>query len=74
MYVPDTALRKKVAGYFSSALGKTPNTVLRLLPEVMPSWGKVRGDSIRSASAAGKGVHPERNSSCARVSCQQRIN
>ncbi|KAJ7247743.1 hypothetical protein C8J57DRAFT_1240684 [Mycena rebaudengoi] len=36
------------------------------LPEIMPSWGKVRiidGDSIRTASASGNGTQQERNTS-----------
>ncbi|KAJ7457314.1 hypothetical protein FB451DRAFT_1142567 [Mycena latifolia] len=70
-YTPDEALRKKVAGYFSSVLSKPATRFLPLLPQIMPSWGKVRivdGDSIRSHSAAGKGTSPERNSSYIRVS------
>ncbi|KAJ7621835.1 hypothetical protein B0H17DRAFT_1290387 [Mycena rosella] len=72
-YTPDDILRRKIAGYFSSALGKPINTFLALLPKVMPSWGKVRildGDSIRSASAAGKGTGPERDSSYVRYELQ----
>lgn len=70
-YTPDTTLRKKVAGYFSSALSKPSNTFLNRLPQIMPSWGKVRivdGDSIRSGSASGKGTGPERDASYVRVS------
>ncbi|KAJ6624876.1 hypothetical protein B0H10DRAFT_1714436, partial [Mycena sp. CBHHK59/15] len=43
------------------------------LPEVMPSWGKVRlesGDSIRSASACGDGSITERNMSFVRANAQ----
>ncbi|KAJ7028857.1 hypothetical protein C8F04DRAFT_883391, partial [Mycena alexandri] len=44
--------------------------VLSLLPEVIPSWGKLRirdGDSFRSASASGAGSTPKRDMSFIRV-------
>ncbi|KAJ7466345.1 hypothetical protein FB451DRAFT_1561112 [Mycena latifolia] len=39
-YTPDEALRKKVAGYFSSVLSKPATRFLPVLPQIMPSWGK----------------------------------
>ncbi|KAJ7456342.1 hypothetical protein B0H11DRAFT_2244021 [Mycena galericulata] len=59
-----------------AALGKPMNTYLGMLPKVMPSWGKVRivdGDSIRTASASGKGANPERNSSYVRYEVQVKV-
>ncbi|KAJ7021786.1 hypothetical protein C8F04DRAFT_942392, partial [Mycena alexandri] len=44
--------------------------VLSLLPEIMPSYGKLRivdSDCIRSASASGDGSQPERDMSFTRV-------
>ncbi|KAJ7124120.1 hypothetical protein C8R43DRAFT_1147581, partial [Mycena crocata] len=72
-YTPDDALRRKIAGYFSSALDQPINTILRLLPKIMPSWGKIRivdGDSIRTASASGRGTNPERDASYVRYEVQ----
>ncbi|KAJ7436328.1 hypothetical protein FB451DRAFT_1061778 [Mycena latifolia] len=62
---------KESCWVFSSVLSKPATRFLPLLPQIMPSWGKVRivdGDSIRSHSAAGKGTSPERNSLYIRVS------
>ncbi|KAJ7608962.1 hypothetical protein DFH06DRAFT_1017386 [Mycena polygramma] len=74
-YMPDQGLRKLVAKYFSEFLGKKPSDLVALLPEIMPSYGKVRivdGDSIRSASACGDGSRAERNMSFIRYEIQMR--
>ncbi|KAJ7652366.1 hypothetical protein DFH06DRAFT_1418733 [Mycena polygramma] len=71
-FTPDDALRKKIAAYFASALNSKVKTIIPLLPQVMPSWGRVRvvdGDSIRAGSAA-KNTELERNSSYIRYELQ----
>ncbi|KAJ7147400.1 hypothetical protein C8R43DRAFT_1195630, partial [Mycena crocata] len=73
VYTPDDALRRKIAGYFASALDQPINTILRLLPKIMPSWGKLRivdGDYIRTASVSGMGTNPERDASYVRYEVQ----
>ncbi|KAJ7648917.1 hypothetical protein B0H17DRAFT_1147873 [Mycena rosella] len=58
---------------YPDSLGKSTNTFLPLLPEIMPSWGKVRivdGDLVRSDSAAGNRTNPEINSSYIRCELQ----
>ncbi|KAJ7733465.1 hypothetical protein B0H16DRAFT_1328140, partial [Mycena metata] len=69
-YIPDNQVRTQIGRYFSQLLGCRPRDILVLLPEVMPSFGKVRirdGDSFRSASAAGDGSSPERDMSFIRL-------
>ncbi|KAJ7205401.1 hypothetical protein GGX14DRAFT_397543 [Mycena pura] len=51
---PDDDLRGQIAQYFADVLGEgaTKNKVFRVLPQIMPPWGKVRivgGDSLRAA-------------------------
>jgi len=61
----------QIASYFALLVGKTRKDILPLLPQIMPSYGKLRikdGDSIRSASASGDGSTAERNMSFIRVS------
>ncbi|KAJ7443299.1 hypothetical protein FB451DRAFT_1057037 [Mycena latifolia] len=74
-HIPDDITRKRIAGYFSAALGKKQRDIRKKLPEVMPRWGKVRivdGDSIRSTSAcAGESSDvTERDMSFARYELQ----
>ncbi|KAJ7266112.1 hypothetical protein C8J57DRAFT_1469942 [Mycena rebaudengoi] len=69
IYTPDDALRRKIAGYFSSVLSKPIAQILKRLPDIIPSWGKVRilgGDSIRSASAIKSGAMKGRDASYVR--------
>ncbi|KAJ7077174.1 hypothetical protein B0H15DRAFT_789874 [Mycena belliarum] len=74
-HIPDEHIRIQVASYFAAVLGKTRREVLALLPQVMPSFGKLRivdGDSIRSTSACGDGSGAERNMSFIRYEIQTR--
>ncbi|KAJ7225212.1 hypothetical protein C8J57DRAFT_1252902 [Mycena rebaudengoi] len=67
--MPDKATIRRIAGYFSAVLETPRKRIQLLLPEVMPSWGKVRiveGDSIRSLSACGDGVDSQRDMSFVR--------
>ncbi|KAJ7017219.1 hypothetical protein C8F04DRAFT_979745 [Mycena alexandri] len=69
-FTPDTELRKQITRYFSEFLGQRPKAIEPLLPDVMPSFGKLRiedGDSIRSASASGISSSAERDMSFVRV-------
>ncbi|KAJ7237962.1 hypothetical protein C8J57DRAFT_1566441 [Mycena rebaudengoi] len=69
-HMPDKATIRRIAGYFSAVLETPRKRIQPLLPEVMPSWGKVRiveGDSIRSLSACGDGVDSQRDMSFVRV-------
>ncbi|KAJ7721256.1 hypothetical protein DFH07DRAFT_760513 [Mycena maculata] len=74
-YMPDEDTRKKAAQYFADILGQRQKDILPLLPEVMPSFGKLRivdGDSIRTASACGDGSVAERDMSFIRYEIQTR--
>jgi hypothetical protein len=69
-FKPDAPLRLKIAGYFQSVLGKEKRSdIEKRLPQVMPSWGKVRiaggGDHIQAASALKK--VPKRDCTWVRV-------
>jgi hypothetical protein len=72
-FTPDKALRKKIAVYFSLVLNRkiSAQIIDKALPDVMPSWGRVRigsgGDSIRTSSAM-RNPDRERNMSFVRVS------
>jgi hypothetical protein len=64
----------KIAGYFQSMMegqrhGQRRNDIENKLPQIMPTWGKVRiaggGDRIQAASASTK--TPERDCSWVRV-------
>ena len=54
-YIPDPALQRKIASYFSSALDKPAKELQKKLPTVMMTCGKVQiasgGDLIRAKSA-----------------------
>jgi hypothetical protein len=74
-FQPDERIRSKIAGYFHLVMqgygcGKRRKDIQTKLPEIMPSWGKVRiaggGDYIQAASASNK--IPERDCSWVRVS------
>ncbi|KAJ7194303.1 hypothetical protein GGX14DRAFT_343184, partial [Mycena pura] len=74
-FIPDDNIRMQVASYFALLVGKTRKEILPLLPQMMPSYGKLRikdGDSIRSASASGDGSTAERNMSFIRYEIQTR--
>ncbi|KAF7340818.1 hypothetical protein MSAN_02111100 [Mycena sanguinolenta] len=78
-YKPDESLRTAIALHFAELLGKCPKDILPLMPETIPSFGKLRvrsGDSIRSHSACGDGSTAERNMSYIRYEDQvrRRIN
>jgi hypothetical protein len=69
-FVPDAALRRKIAIYFTNVFGLPYNIILPLLPETMPRWGKVRiaggGDAIRCQIVQSM-KRQERDSSYVRV-------
>jgi hypothetical protein len=70
-HIPDDEIREKISVHFAEILGEKTDVILGLLPEKIPSFGKLRivdGDSIRSASACGDGSTAERNMSLVRVS------
>lgn len=70
-YRPDMILRRRIAGYFSSALGKAVKNILPQLPDVFPSWGNARilhGDTLRTGSVSGRSTQLERDMSFVRVS------
>ncbi|KAJ7026055.1 hypothetical protein C8F04DRAFT_1298344, partial [Mycena alexandri] len=74
-FQPPQEVRKKAAEYFAAVVGKRQKDILPLLPEIMPSYGKLRivdGDCIRSASASGDGSRPERDMSFIRYEIQTR--
>ncbi|KAJ7017985.1 hypothetical protein C8F04DRAFT_1330355 [Mycena alexandri] len=74
-HIPNTEVRIQIARYFSQFLGRRQKDLLSLLPEVMPSWGKLQirdGDSFRSASASGTGSTPKRDMSFIRYEIQVR--
>ncbi|KAJ7206334.1 hypothetical protein GGX14DRAFT_367370 [Mycena pura] len=74
-YIPDDNIRMQVASYFALLVGKTRKEILPLLPQMMPSYGKLRikdGDSIRSVSASRDGSTAERNMSFIRYETQTR--
>jgi hypothetical protein len=54
-FYPDKKLRSKIARYFSLLTEKSQSDIMSQLPDIMPSWGKVRiancGDNIRASSA-----------------------
>ena len=54
-YIPDPALLKKIASYFSSALNQPAKKLQKKLPVTMMTCGKVQiangGDLIRAKSA-----------------------
>ncbi|KAJ7027107.1 hypothetical protein C8F04DRAFT_965593, partial [Mycena alexandri] len=65
-FAPNLDLRKQIAKYFSELLAQRPKAIHPLLPEVMPSFGKLRildGDSIRSASASRHSSNAKRDMS-----------
>ena len=57
-YQPDNALCKRIALYFHQLTGLCQDQIKRMLPEVMPTWGRVHiskgGDNICSAMASSK--------------------
>ncbi|KAJ7166233.1 hypothetical protein C8R46DRAFT_1219984 [Mycena filopes] len=74
-FQPDDDLRAKAARYFADVLGEQRRNLIPLLPDIMPSYGKLRivdGDSIRTASACGDGSNSERNMSFIRYEIQTR--
>jgi hypothetical protein len=69
---PNNSLRWSISGYFKQLLPKlTRKQIGKALPQVMPSWGKVRiaqgGDCIHTSSASSN-PDQERNMSYVRVS------
>lgn len=73
-FVPDPGLQRKVAEYIRTTLPTPRPTVAqvcKLLPDIMPRWGKVRiaggGDHIR-AKVAQYETRVERDVSFVRVS------
>ncbi|KAJ6503098.1 hypothetical protein DFH09DRAFT_839222, partial [Mycena vulgaris] len=74
-YTPDQHVRKQVMIYLSALLAKRQKDLVPFIPQIMPSFGKVRildGDSIRSVSACGDGSVAERNMSFIRYEIQTR--
>jgi hypothetical protein len=72
-YQPDPELRKKVAAYLATIVGRRRNEVASRLPVNMPLWEKMRicdgGDSITTAAAMRRrGDGPQRDRSYIRVS------
>ena len=69
-HAPTPDILRKLISYFHSVTGIPKNRIKQSLPEVMPTWGKVRiangGDSIRCASST-RSEELERNSSYVRV-------
>ena len=53
-YQPDANVRQRIATYFVLVIGGRKNVVVKHLPTIMPSWGKMRirhgGDSIRTTT------------------------
>ncbi|KAF7340500.1 hypothetical protein MSAN_02121400 [Mycena sanguinolenta] len=72
-YTPESELRNCIADHFAALVGKRRKDILPLLPEIIPSFGKLRildGDSIRTASAGGDGSTAERDMSFVRYEIQ----
>ena len=69
-HAPTQDILRKIISYFHSVTGVPKNRIKQSLPEIMPTWGKVRiangGDSIRCASST-RSEELERNSSYVRV-------
>ncbi|TFK33524.1 hypothetical protein BDQ12DRAFT_766734, partial [Crucibulum laeve] len=67
-FKPDDIVQQKIAGYFLAVTGKAQKNIIHHLPDIMPTWGKVKiangGDSIRcSADKGGRDAELECNTS-----------